>query len=222
MQDLGDVTELLSGEFYEPLGRSSSHQLWSSAMVVTPAVRGMFGLEADALLRVLHVAPQLPAGWDGAEVKNMVVGKDRFDVTMKRVGGAMEVEAVSAAPTMLCLEAQRTFAAAEMGCNERRSETHHRLSVPLPAVEVGLVKEVLEPGQRTREMKVLSQVVNGREMRLRVEAPGGTERRLAVRRNGPAAAKGVQVEGARMEGDQVVIPFPAGEGYQAKDVVLRW
>ena len=86
VQDLGDVTELLSGEFYEPLGRSSSHQLWSSAMVVTPAVRGMFGLEADGLRHALHAAPQLPAGWDGAEVKNVMVGKDRFDVTMKRCG----------------------------------------------------------------------------------------------------------------------------------------
>ena len=44
-QDLGAVTELPSGEFFRWFGRSTSHQLWSSAMVITPTVRGMFGLE---------------------------------------------------------------------------------------------------------------------------------------------------------------------------------
>ncbi len=217
-QDLGDVTELLSGEFYEPLGRSSSHQLWSSAMVVTPAVRGMFGLEADALGHTLHAAPQLPAGWDGASVKNVFVGKDRFDVTMRRVGGVMEVEAVSVAPTVLCLEGSAFFTDGK-AC-EGKAESRHRLLVALPAVEVGLVEEALEPGQRTRGLKVLSEVVEGRTMRLRVEAPGGSEKRLMVRRNG--AVKAVTVEGARMVGDQVVVTFADGDGWVTKDVVLRW
>ena len=42
-QDLGAVTELLSGMYFEALGRSSSHQLWSSAMVLMPAIRGLLG-----------------------------------------------------------------------------------------------------------------------------------------------------------------------------------
>ena len=48
MQDLGAVTELLSGAFFQPFGRSTSHQLWSSAMVVIPALRGLFGIDVDA------------------------------------------------------------------------------------------------------------------------------------------------------------------------------
>ena len=218
VQDLGDVTELLSGEFYEPLGRSSSHQLWSSAMVVTPAVRGMFGLEADGLLRVLHVAPQLPAAWDGAEVKNVMVGTDRFDVRMKRVGAAMEVDVVSEGPTMLCLQGASFFA--EKTACTARAEVRHRLSVPLPAVEVGVMEERLEPGERTQGLKVLSQVLSGREMRLRVEAPAGSEKRLMVRKNG--MVKALTVEGARMDGDQVVMGFAGGAGWVTKEVVLRW
>ena len=220
VQDLGDVTELLSGEFYEPLGRSSSHQLWSSAMVVTPAVRGMFGLEADGLRHALHAAPQLPASWDGASLKNVAVGKDVFDVTMKRVGATMEVEAVSARPTVLCLEGA-TFFADGAAC-AGKAEVRHRMVVALPAVEVGLVEEQIEPGERTQGLKVLSQVVDGRSMRLRVEAPGGSEKRLLLRKNGAAAAKGLRVEGARLEGDQVVMEFAAGEGWVTKEVVVRW
>src|SRR5262249_40087180 len=45
---LGYVTELLSGEFNTPFGRSSHHQVWSEAMVITPAVRGLLGIEAGA------------------------------------------------------------------------------------------------------------------------------------------------------------------------------
>ena len=43
---LGYVTELLSGDFNVAFGRSSHHQVWSEAMVVTPVVRGLLGLEA--------------------------------------------------------------------------------------------------------------------------------------------------------------------------------
>ena len=63
-QDLGSVTELLSGEFFQPLGRSSSHQMWSSAMVITPLLRGLFGLDWHAANYTLRIAPHLPAGWD--------------------------------------------------------------------------------------------------------------------------------------------------------------
>ena len=72
-QDLGAVTELLSGEFFQPFGRSSSHQLWSSAMVLTPALRGLFGIDIDATKNVLRVSPQLPATWDHATLHNVAV-----------------------------------------------------------------------------------------------------------------------------------------------------
>ena len=45
---LGHVTEVLSGDYYQPLSTSSPHQIWSAAMVVSPLLRGMLGLETDA------------------------------------------------------------------------------------------------------------------------------------------------------------------------------
>ena len=50
--------------FFKPLDRSSTHQLWFSAMLLTPTVRGLFGLEADAIRHNLLIAPQLPADWE--------------------------------------------------------------------------------------------------------------------------------------------------------------
>ena len=69
-QDLGAVTELLSGDFFVPFGRSTSHQLWSSAMVITPTLRGLFGIDIDAQTKTITVNPHLPASWDQGEVMN--------------------------------------------------------------------------------------------------------------------------------------------------------
>ncbi|HEX8117442.1 MAG TPA: GH116 family glycosyl hydrolase, partial [Pyrinomonadaceae bacterium] len=42
---LGYTTELLSGDYNAPFGRSSHHQVWSEAMVAAPLLRGLLGLE---------------------------------------------------------------------------------------------------------------------------------------------------------------------------------
>ena len=90
-QDLGAVTELLSGDFFVPFGRSTSHQLWSSAMVVTPALRGMFGIEVDAQEHVVRVQPHLPADWNEASVERLHVGESVCSLEYVRRGGGMMV-----------------------------------------------------------------------------------------------------------------------------------
>jgi len=86
---LGYVTELLSGDFNAPFGRSSHHQIWSEAMVVTPIVRGLFGLQVSRGAKELRFAPQLPANWDQVEARNVAVGNIRYDVSLRRGTGQM-------------------------------------------------------------------------------------------------------------------------------------
>ncbi|MFN2516649.1 MAG: amylo-alpha-1,6-glucosidase [Pyrinomonadaceae bacterium] len=88
---LGYVTELLSGDFNAPFGRSSHHQVWSEAMVVTPTVRGLLGIEVTAAGKELLFAPQLPADWDQVEVRNVAVGNTRCDLTLVRGAGRMTI-----------------------------------------------------------------------------------------------------------------------------------
>jgi hypothetical protein len=84
----GSVTELLSGDFNAPFGRSSHHQIWSEAMVITPLVRGLLGLEADATDGgVLRLAPQLPANWNEVEVRNLRLARGFYDVRLVRRTG---------------------------------------------------------------------------------------------------------------------------------------
>ncbi len=81
---LGYVTELLSGDFNQAFGRSSHHQIWSCAMVVTPLVRGLLGLEAEATGNRIIVAPQIPASWDEVTVNNFRLGDQKWNIVMKK------------------------------------------------------------------------------------------------------------------------------------------
>lgn len=81
---LGYLTEVISGDFNVAFPGSSHHQIWSEAMVVTPAVRGLFGIEASAGGKELRIAPQLPAHWNDARVRNIPFGHRRYDFNFQR------------------------------------------------------------------------------------------------------------------------------------------
>ena len=81
---LGHVTEVLSGDYYQPLSTSSPHQIWSAAMVISPLLRGLFGLEADAGARKLTFAPHVPADWTWFTLDNLRVGTDLLRVAYRK------------------------------------------------------------------------------------------------------------------------------------------
>ncbi len=98
---LGHVTEVLSGDYYQPLSTSSPHQIWSAAMVVSPLLRGMFGLSADAKNAKITFAPHLPADWSWLRIGNLRAGENRVQLTYTKT------------PEGIFLEAGRTSGAAE-------------------------------------------------------------------------------------------------------------
>src|SRR5258707_5543962 len=154
MHDLGAVTELLSGEFFQPLGRSSSHQVWSSAMVLTPALRGLFGLDWNGPARALRVAPNLPAAWDRARLHNVPLGDSRLEVEFTRDAQRLVVRARSASPEVFCLASDQ--AAREQPCRETASVLHE-LVLRLPVVEIGIPRGLPLPGSRTSQLKVVGE-----------------------------------------------------------------
>ena len=92
---LGYVTELLSGDFATPFGRSSHHQVWSEAMVVAPILRGLLGIEALDGGRTLRLGPALPATWDRVEARGVRVGASQYDLTFDRSSGRAAVRIVA-------------------------------------------------------------------------------------------------------------------------------
>ena len=218
LQDPGAITELLSGDLYAPLGRSSSHQLWSSAMVLSPAVRGLFGVEVDELHHRVRMHPKLPATWDHASLARVSYGKTMLDMLYTRRGGELEVVLKSAEPQVVCVDTEAGFD--DVDCKEAAAPTH-MVRIKLPGVEVGMKDEQLRPGERTQELKVVSEVYGARELQLKLESPGGTRKELPLRLNG-IPTNAVRVDGARVEGGRLVVEFPAGDGYQSRQVTIRW
>ena len=203
-EDPGAVTEVLSGQFFQPLGRSSTHQLWSSAMTLAPAVRGLFGIGVDALQRSITVHPQLPVLWNEAELENVRVGEVFYHITFHRAGDKMDISAVSAKPSVLCLNE----AAAEGDCKSSPSAEHH-IRIALPAVEVGLHAAAQPlPGDETALPHVTGEHYDAHRTMLTLQARAGTTVLLDVRRNG------------QLEREPVAIHMPAGSGFVQMAVTL--
>jgi glycogen debranching enzyme len=89
---LGHVTEVLSGTNYEPLSTSSPQQIWSAAMVVSPMLRGMFGLQRDARKHTLTFAPHVPVDWEWYTLRNVGIGGSQVDLRSKRTVGEVVLE----------------------------------------------------------------------------------------------------------------------------------
>ena len=219
-QDLGSATELLSGQFFQPLGRSTAHQLWSAAMIISPIIRGLFGLEwnaatNDAAVNELTVTPSLPADWDYAKLSNIPVGGNRLDLEMKRENGMLIV--------------RPTYHAAKVYI---KSRTHIEgqfsngiLQLTLPAVEIGLSQDLPESGSSTQQMKVLDQQTTPNSLTLRLSAPGGTTQTIWLRINHPQPslhATGVTLSDAKTALQKLHIEFPSGSGYVEKEIAFSW
>src|SRR5262249_11984409 len=98
---LGHVTEVLSGDFYQPLSTSSPHQIWSAAMVVSPILRGLFGLSADAATSPITFAPHVPANWSSFAIRGVRSGSATVDFSYARTADAVTLQ-INCAGTATC------------------------------------------------------------------------------------------------------------------------
>jgi hypothetical protein len=215
-QDPGAVTELLSGEFFAPLGRSTSHQLWSSAMVISPVLRGLFGLEWDAAANKLSVMPSLPASWDEATLHHVPFAGGTIDLAMKREGTSLVVREDAGSGKHVTLASPAEGARAEGDV----------LRIPLPPVEADLSHSLPQPGSITQQLKVLDEQYAGRSLTLRLSAPAGTQQSMILRVNNPHAnvtADGATIAAGKSESLRPLqVDFGPGSGYVQKTVKFTW
>jgi glycogen debranching enzyme len=212
VQDLGAVTELLSGEFFRWFGRSTSHQLWSSAMVITPTVRGLFGLEWSDGGNTLSVTPHLPAQWEEAKILGVPIGQSRIALQFQRKGVVLSVRVIGELAKTLKLDSRAE------GARLQKAE----LQIPLAAVEIGIFHGLPAPGAVTSELKVLDQRQAPHSLELQLAAPANTTQSLFLRINDEKVR--LRVEGAeRPPGStQLRVQFPDGPGYVERKVNLSW
>ncbi|HEU5352649.1 MAG TPA: hypothetical protein VFU55_13740 [Terracidiphilus sp.] len=223
-QDLGADTELLSGDFFVPFGRSTSHQLWSSAMVVTPTLRGLFGISINAQTKTITVDPHLPAIWDTAILSHIAVGQQSVELLFHQSHGIISVG----------------FATRDHeGIHIRSTLPNAKLTadgeviIPRQPIEVAPVLEQTLPGDRTQFARVIDQQYSAHKLILTIEGRAGTESitPLAVNASGlQLHAQNAELVGrsprkgkdALTETDLLSVHFPPGTGWKTITVTLTW
>ncbi|MDQ4121056.1 MAG: GH116 family glycosyl hydrolase [Acidobacteriota bacterium] len=205
---LGYITELLSGDFNSPFGRSSHHQIWSEAMIATPVLRGLFGLDFEN--KTLRLAPQLPANWDSAQIENVRVGEAKYDFRFARANGELNFEIISSGNRALekltlapgfPLDARiksvtvngktAKFELKKIGDIQRAETVLENFENNLKIVyeydggtEVWTDSPQLEPGQTNQGLKIIRATASEGNLHLILEGLGGRTYTLGVTTNG--------------------------------------
>jgi glycogen debranching enzyme len=249
---LGHVTEVLSGDYYQGISTSSPHQIWSAAMVVSPILRGMLGLEENAISHSLVFAPHVPADWTSFRVQNVRVGDSTLDLTylktadsitlnVKRTGtGDYTLEfspALSLRTTLLGAELNgRPIAVrAQTNAVDQHASLHFPVSTGANTLRIRLRNDfglALSPnlpalGSRSRGLRIVSESWSPLHDTLSLDVSGvsGNVYELGVTNSSQIES----LDGAelvRTTQDQAVarIQFPAGssEAYAQKKVTVHF
>ncbi len=221
-QDLGADTELLSGNFFVPFGRSTTHQLWSSAMVITPVLGGLFGIDIDAQAKTITLNPHLPANWDHAEIRNLRVGSGVVSLSFAQAKGQTTVSIEGTAQPGIHVIHEGEKSSSGSGPQFAR-----------PPVDVVPFFRRPLPGDRTQSTRVVAQSYGAHNMTLTLEGPAGSQIELPLVLSAPAPklrAEGAVLQaqprpdesGKTVEFPALAVAFPAGDGWKTVTVTLTW
>ena len=238
-QDLGAVTELLSGDFYVPFGRSTSHQLWSSAMVITPILRGLFGISIDAQTKTITVGPHLPAEWNDAAIRDLQVPGGSLDLTFEREGATLRV-GLSTTPGFK----EEWHLRSDVPGTKTDKGNQVGLFLPLPVVAIGNANTSPLPGARTTEFRIIHEGWESNKITITAQGQAGSHADILVKRNklvriqvhvdgGLSNEADAEHPGASVIGTDTAFSdykqplglnfyFPPGEGRKTITVTLTW
>jgi len=203
---LGHVTEVLSGDYFESLSTSSPHQIWSAAMVVSPMLRGLFGLQSDALEQRVTFAPHIPADWNSFALTNVRAGATSVELKYSRTPDSITLEAKSSAPCTVAfspaLSLRTTVVGAEWNgkpipfhLTPSSQDQHAQINIPSTTTsgtlrlrikndfDVSYANELPPLGAPSEDLRILSQSWNSSRTQLTLEVAGrpGRSYDLAVR-----------------------------------------
>jgi hypothetical protein len=244
----GHTPDLFSGVFYSPLEGSIPQSTAASAEFISAVVRGLFGLEADAVNRAVAFEPHLPAEWNSASVTNFRVGGERLNVSIERAAQRWTVNlrrTTEGAPIFVRFAPALPLGAtvtrvqvddhdAPLQTEESPHDVHPVIEVPLSGsaaieieytggLEVITQSERLDTGSRSEALKVLDLRRADRGYVVLVEGLAGGIYTLALR----PGARVRTVTGAELleqaaERVQLRVRMPLGNpGHVRREIIVR-
>lgn len=229
---IGDITELFSGEQNIWPQEGVCHQGFSSSGVVFPFIRGLLGLEGDALTGEVRFEPRFPADWSDVAVDNWKVGEETISLKYRRsaAGVRLEVGRRTNAATKLIFAPAFGLGTNVRGVTFNGGSVKHRFTAPpraqavQPRVEVVLgrndvieirldqVPELLPPanasntGDTSQGLRIIRSEF--KEGRLTTVLEGLANRTYDLKLTHPDLVR--SMTGAKREGAILRVEFPPG------------
>jgi glycogen debranching enzyme len=249
---LGHVAEVLSGDYYQPLSTNSPHQIWSAAMVVSPILRGMLGIEADAQNHTLTFAPHIPADWESFSVDNLRVGTAVLFVSYQKTPGMVTFEVKRSGTGDCTLELSPALSlrsgVASVDLNGRAlpfhvhgTATDHHVTVRFPVAgatstirihlenDFGLgFSSVLPPlGSSSQGLRVLSESWNPAHTQLSLVLSGLAGKRYDLSVWNPsqiASVRGGELKDGSHNQADLTVGFPSANAgsYVRQELIIRF
>ena len=218
---MGRNPEVISGRVYKPLDTAVPHQFFATSMVITPLVRGLLGIDADAPAGRLTLAPRLPADWDSVRVDNLALGADRVSFVVRRQARTLSAELWRAGTGDTGRPIDVTFAPAiPLGATDVSTMVPGApVVVRLPGAvvvssaarlrerlrmgvswnggwEVATVSESPRIGDRSHALRVVSERMDGQHYRVTLQGRAAATYTVRVRGPGTAPVATVTIEPA--------------------------
>jgi len=247
---LGHVTEVLSGDYYQPLSTSSPHQIWSAAMVVSSLLRGMFGLESDSPDQQLRFAPHLPPEWKSFAIHNLRVKNARIDLDFKRTEDEITLVvqrtgtgdctlnfSPSFSPRAVILSADLNGRKLSMQVERNGEDQHVSMRVPLQGGQsivrihvhndfgLGISSNLPPLGERSQGLRILSETWSPESLILNIAGISGHAYELSVwnpKQIGQVDGAEIAKYGNEISGIQVPLPKDNGSAYVNTKVTFHF
>ena len=245
---LGHFSEVLSGDYYDSFATSSPHQIWSAAMVISPILRGMFGLQVDAEKRQITLAPHIPSDWSSFAINNVRVGQDQVNFQYRKTGETFTLQAgrtggvgcwvefsPAVSPRTEIVSVELNGHPLAFKVEETSTDKHVRMRFPadigLSTLTVRLKNDfglaltngLPSLGSASRGLRITSESWNASKTELRINLRGraGDRYQMDVWNPGQVSS----VEGAELsKAGKLEIAMPAGpeESYEQKEIIFHF
>ncbi len=234
----GHVTEVLNGDDYQPLSTSTPQQTWSAAMIVSPLLEGLFGLETNATTGEVALNPHVPAGWNSFTIGNLRVGstilalrfrKDAHDIWLEVTRTGDGKCALDFSPA-LSLRARMESAtlngrAIPYRIDSNDADQHVSTHFEVPAgksalrmrftddFELGVASQLPAQGSASRGLRILSTSWTPERDRLDLDVaglPGNTYEFSLSNAGEMLSVEGADLDKSRPRAPKLLVRFPPG------------